>query len=230
MRLSISRLLILLLALAGPALAEPVAHIRIDRSDVVYAVNADQTYTETVTIDRTLLTTRGIQSRDRSAISFYPDQQTLEVMEAWVEQPDGTRLQVGPENRFTRPSAASQDAPGFTSSMTTTIVYPQLRPGSRTHVKFRRVQTTRPMLGFNAWSEAELEDPTLEDRMEIDLPADLKLQWRSRGAVTVTDSTEAGTRRVVAEMPPTQGQEPERSTVDTSDFQPILRDTASGRK
>ena len=222
MRPSIVRLLILLFALAGPARAEHVAHIRIDLSDVVYTVNPDQTYTETVTIDRTLLTTRGIQSRDRSAISSYPDQQTLEVLEAWVDQPDGTRLPVGPESRFTRPSAATQDAPGFTASLTTTIVYPQLRPGSRTHVKFRRVQTTRPVLGFNAWSEAELEDPTLRDRMEIDLPADLKLQWRSRGAVTVTDSTEDGIRRVVAEMPPTQGQEPERSSVDTSDFQPIF--------
>ena len=221
------RLLILLLALAGTARAEPatgghVAHVRIDRSDIVYTVNPDRTYTESVTLDRTLLTTRGIQSRDRSEISYYPDQQTLEVLEAWVDEPDGTRLPVGPENRFTRPSAASEDAPGFTSSLTTTIVYPQLRPGSRTHVKFRRVQTTPPLLGFNVWSEAELEDPTLEDRTEIDLPADVGFQWRSRGPVKVSDTTDSGRRRVVATMPPAEGQDSERSSVDTSDFQPIF--------
>ena len=195
-------------ALAGPARAEPVAHVRIDRSDVVYAVNADQTYTETVTIDRTLLTARGIQSRDRSAITYYPDQQTLEVLEAWVDQPDGTRLPVGPESRFTRPSAASQDAPGFTGSLTTTIVYPQLRPGSRTHVKFRRVQTTPPLLGFNAWSEAELEDPTAGGP-DGDRPA--RRRWRCAGQAaarcTVTDTTAGGRRRIVAEMPPSPGQD-----------------------
>ncbi len=222
MRLWLPRLLILLLAMAAPAHAEHVVNVRTDRSDIVYAVNPDQTYTETVTLDRTLLTPRGIHGHDRSAMSFYPEQQTLEVLEAWVDQPDGTRLQVGPENRFTRPSEASQDAPGFTSSLTTTIVFPQLRPGSRTHEKFRRVQTTPPMLGFNAWSEAGLTDPVLVDRMTIDLPAGLALQWRSRGAVTVTDGTEAGSRHIVAEMAPTQGQDPERSTVDSSDFQPIF--------
>ena len=173
MRHWLARLVILLLAVAAPARVAHVAHLRIDRSDIVFTVNPDQTYTETETVDRTLLTTRGIQACDRSAITYYPDSQTLEVLEAWVDQPDGTRLQVGPENRFTRPSAASESAPGFTGSLTTTVVYPQLRPGSRTHVSFRRVQTTPPLLGFNVWSEAEDEDPVLEDRVTIDLPADL---------------------------------------------------------
>jgi transglutaminase-like putative cysteine protease len=222
MSIWLPRLLILLLAVAGPARAEHVAHVRIDRSEIVYTVNPDQTYTETSTVDRTLLTTRGIRSRDRSEITFYPDQQTLEVLEAWVDQPDGSRVQVGPENRFTRPSAASQEAPGFTSSLTTTIVYPQLRPGSRTHSKYRLVQTTPPLLGFSAWSEAEFEDPTLADRLEIDAPADFTLNWRSRGTVTVSDATAAGRRHIVAEMAPTEGQDPERHAVDTSDFQPIF--------
>ena len=222
MRFWVLRLLFVLLVVAGPARAEHVVNVRTDRSDIVYAVNPDQTYTETVTVDRTLVTTRGIQSHDRSAMSFYPDQQTLEVLEAWVDQPDGTRLQVGPENRFTRPSEATQDAPGFTNSLTTTIVFPQLLPGSRTHEKFRRVQTSPPMLGFTAWSEAGLTDPVLVDRMEVDLPAALKLRWQSRGAVTVSDSTEGASRHIVAEMLPTNGQDPERSSVDSSDFQPIF--------
>ena len=77
MRRWLPRLFLLVCALAGPARAEPVAHVRIDRSDVVYTVNPDQTYTETVTVDRTLLTARGIRQRDRSAITYYPDQQRL---------------------------------------------------------------------------------------------------------------------------------------------------------
>ena len=222
MRFWLIRLLFVAFALAGPARAEPVAHARIDRSDIVYAVNPDETYSETTTLDRTLLTSRGIQSLDRTAITFYPGQQTLEVLEAWVDQPDGTRLQVGPEGRFTRPSAASEDAPGFTGSLTTTVVYPQLRPGSRTHISYRRVQTVPALLGFAAWSEAELESPVVQDRMSIDLPAALPLRWSSRGAVTVTDSTEAGRRHIVAEMAPSPGQRPERNAVDPADFEPLF--------
>jgi transglutaminase-like putative cysteine protease len=215
-------LLLFVLVLAGPAHAEHVANVRVDRSDVVYAVNADQSYSETVTVDRTLLTPRGIQMRDRSAITYYPDQQNLEVLEAWVDQPDGSRVQVGPDGRFTRPSSATQGAPGFTGSLTTTIVYPQLRPGSRTHIKLRRVQRTPPLLGFNAWSQGELVNPTLEDRMEIDLPTSVALHWRSRGAVTVTDDVDGDHRRIVAEIAPSPGQEPERSAVDASDYQPLF--------
>jgi len=216
------RLFLLVCALAGPARAEPVAHVRIDLSNVAYTVNPDQTYTETVTLDQTLLTTRGIRQHDRSAITYWPDQQRVEVLEAWVDQPDGARLEVGPDNRFTRPSASSQEAPGFTNSLTTTIVFPQLRPGSRTHVMFRRVQFTPPLLGFGAWNEAELENASVVDRLEIDLPATLPLRWASRGAVAVSDTVADGRRRIVAEMAPSPGQEPERGTVDSSDFQPIF--------
>ena len=136
--------------------------------------------------------------------------------------PTAARLQVADEGRFTRPSASSQQAPGFTGSLTTTIIYPQLRPGSRTHIKFRRVQLTPPLLGFNAWSQAEAVDPAVQDRMEIDLPTSLGLHWCSRGAVTVTDNVEGDRRRIVAEMAPSPGHEPERSAVDASDYQPIF--------
>jgi transglutaminase-like putative cysteine protease len=214
--------LLILLADAASGHAEEVAHVRLDRSIATYEVAENGSYVETAEIDRTLLTPRGIQSRDRFAVTFYPDTQTLDVLEAWVDQPDGTRLPVGPENRFTRPSASSQSAPGFTGSMTTTVVYPQIRPGSRTHVKFRREQRTPPLLGFNAWSERELENPTVEDRVVIEAPATLALHWGERGGVTVTDTTADGRRRIVAEMPPGPGQEPERGAVSTSDFQPLF--------
>jgi transglutaminase-like putative cysteine protease len=221
----LSRLLVPILlaaAASAPARAERVAHVRLDRSVVTYEVAADASYVETSEIDRTLLTPRGIQSRDRFSVTYYPDTQTLDVLEAWVDQPDGSRLPVGPENRFTRPSAAGQGAPGFTGSLTTTVVYPQLRPGSRIHVKFRRVQRTPPLLGFNAWSEQELENPTVEDRLVIEAPATLALHWGERGGVAVTDTTTDGRRRIVAEMPPGPGQDAERSAVDTSDYQKLF--------
>ena len=211
----------MLLVLAGPAHAGHVANVRTDRSDIVYAVNPDQTYTETVTVDRTLLTTRGIQSHDRSAMSFYPDQQTLEVLEAWVDQPDGTRLQVGPESRFTRPSASSQSAPGFTGSLTTTIVYPQLRPGSRTHIKFRRVQTA-----CRCWVSTPGRKPSWKTLRR-------RTGWKSisrRRCPKVEKSRRRDGHRCHGRRSPAdrgrngadQGQAPERGAVDSSDFQPIF--------
>ncbi|CAH2604152.1 conserved exported protein of unknown function [Rhodovastum atsumiense] len=205
-----------------PPSPKHVAHVRVDRAVTVFTVNADGTYTETAELDHTLLTQRGVAQRDRAAVTFYSRSQRLEVLEAWVDQPDGTRLPVGPEGRFTRPSAASQGAPGFTGSQTTTVVFPQVRPGSRTHIKYRRIQTTPPLLGFNAWSEGELENAAVEDRLVIDAPAGLPLYWKSRGSVTVTETSEAGRRRIEAVIAPSSGQAPERDAVASSDFQPIF--------
>lgn len=212
------------LLLAVPALAEePVPlNARRDLFDARYVVAADQTYTETITSEITLLTPRGIAQHDRVSVTFYPKSQKLEVLEAWVVQPDGTRVEVGPEGRFTRPSAASQNAPGFTGSLTTTVVFPRLQPGSRTHIVWRRTQTTPPTLGFAAWSIASLEDASVIDRLSIEAPADLPLHWGARGGVLTTDTTEGALQHITAEMPPQPGARPEPAAVNPTDFQPLF--------
>lgn len=204
------------------ARCEATVNARQDIFDARYVVNDDQTYTETVTSEVTPLTPLGIRQHDRAAVTFYPKSQTLEVLEAWVDQPDGARLQVPPDGRFTRPSAASQSAPGFTGSMTTTVVFPQLRPGSRTHIVWRRTQTTPPNLGFSAWSIATLEEASVIDHLAIDAPAGLALHWAVRGPVATTDSTQGARRHITADMPPQPGARPEPAAVSPSDFQPLF--------
>ena len=82
----------MLLGWAMPALAQDaITHARIDRAVDRYVVAADLTYVEVSEQDITLLTQRGLRSGDRAARTFYPDKQALEVVEAWVDQPDGTR-------------------------------------------------------------------------------------------------------------------------------------------
>ena len=216
-RLAVRRLgrlaapLLAALLLAVPAIAgetAPTLNARRDLFDDRYVVAADQTYTETLTSEITLLTPRGIAQHDRARVTFYPKSQKLEVLEAWVVQPDGTRVEVGPEGRFTRPSAASQNAPGFTGSLTTTVVFPRLQPGSRTHVVWRRTQITPPTLGFAAWSIASLEDASVVDRLSIEAPAGLPLHWGARGGVRTTDTTKGALRHITAEMPPQPGARP----------------------
>ena len=199
--------LVVVLVVAVPAGAVPAANARLDRSDVVYAVNADQTYSETATIDRTLLTTRGIQSHDRSAITYYPDQQKPGRAGSLGGPARRQPAAGGPdEGRFTRPSASSQQAPGFTGSLTTTIVYPQLRPGSRTHIKFRRVQLNAAAARVQRLVAGGSGGPggSRTGWRSTCRPA-LALNWRSRGAVAVTDKVEGDRRRIVAEMAPSPG-------------------------
>jgi transglutaminase-like putative cysteine protease len=202
--------------------AEAVVHARLDLSASTFEVHDDLTYVETTEIDYTLLTPRGLNEHERSQQTFYPDSQSLDIMEAWVTEPDGTRVPVTAENMFTRPSAASEEAPGFVGSMTTTVLFPRLREGSQTHIKYRLTQKTPPLLGFNVWDEAAFDTPTTTDWIDITLPARLNFSWAQRGGYSVTDATLAGTRHIHAERDHTKGLESEPSMVSTSDFQPIF--------
>lgn len=219
-------LLLLAVIFPGCGVAASTVNARHDLWDDHFVVATDQTYTETLTSEITLLTPRGIRLHDRATWTFYPQTQKLEVLEAWVDQPDGSRLVVPESGRFTRPSAAAQNAPGFTGGETTTVVFPQLRPGSRTHVVWRLTQISPPKLGFTIGSMADPTDASVIDRLSIDAPADLKLGWAVRGKVVTSDTTvrdSGGPRRhITAEMPPQPGRQPENGEVDPIDFQPLF--------
>jgi hypothetical protein len=217
-------LLLLLLFAPDLARAQHTVHARIDRDIASYEVHHDLTWVVTDTIDITLFTQRGIRARDRSAWTFYPDKQKLDLVEAWVDQPDGSRVAVPSSGVFTRPSAAAQNAPGFVNSMTTTVLFPQLREGSRVHVVWRLTQTTPGLFGFNARNEAYYQWDTGVDETRIDIPADIPLHWGNRG-FEVTDQTENGMRHVVARVHDLPGQEAEPVMVDTADFQPTFEAT-----
>lgn len=215
-------LLVTLSLLAGTARAEHITHARLDRTVAQYVVHEDLTHVLTVTTDWTLMTQRGLRSLDRASYTFYPDKQTLELVEAWVDQPDGSRVVVPAGGVFTRPTAAAQSAPGFTNSQTTTVLFPRLTEGSHTHIVWRLTQTHPSMFGFDAYSVGEFNWDTGVDETRIDIPASVKLTWRARGAVVVTDQTEGVTRHIVATLGGTEGQEAEPGMVNLWDFQPLF--------
>ena len=218
--------LVLLLALwTSSAAAQAVVHARYDNSLEHYVVNRDLTYVLTQAIDRTVFTRRALQSLDRSSYTFYPDKQKLELVEAWVDQPDGSRVLVPEGSVFTRPSSASENAPGFTNSQTTTLLFPQLRAGSRTHAVWKLTQLQPTMFGFSAYSANIFDWDTVNDETVIELPADLPLVWNARGGFEVTDTKDATTRRITARIRNTKGREGEPGMVSQSDFIPLFQAT-----
>ncbi len=211
-------LLLVGLAAARGALSEPVVHARIDRDIAAYRVNRDLTFTRTETVDATLFTVRALRRLDRSEQTFYPDKQALEVVEAWVDQPDGSRVVVEKENMFTRPSTASRSAPGFTDSRTTTVLFPRLQPGSRTHIIWRFTQKVPPLLGFNVINQNMIDWDTGRDETRIDVPADVPLRWHARGGFQVEDNVVNGIRHISARIENTPAREEEPASVSHADF------------
>ncbi len=210
--------------LTSPAGADPPP-LRRDQWTVTIQLNPDLTYVETIEQEYTFLTNAGISLADRDYVPFHPKSQSLELVEAYVIQPDGSRVDAPPGARFTRPSQAAQDTPGFTGGETTTVLFPQLREGSRTHVTWRLTQKTPPVLGFNLAIRPLLEWPTTHMTVRIDAPPGLALRWAQRGGFVVGDTVADGTRHITARLDDVPGQEAEREMVSPSDFLPMFAAT-----
>jgi hypothetical protein len=211
---------------AAPPSGAPTDHSRLDDWSMHFKVAADLTYTETFSQDWTLLTDRGVAQNSRDAVTFHPKSQSLDLVEAWVTQPDGTRLTVTPDAVFTRPSEAAQDAPGFTASETTTVVFPQLHPGSRTHVAWRLTQKTPPLNGFNVWVQVPLEVPAKHIGITLESPVSLDLHTAVRGPFKDAKAETGGMRIETASIDDTAAQLPEPNAVEASDFQPLFLATS----
>ncbi len=220
------RALVVLCLLAAPAWAEPVVHARLDRSIAHYIVNPGLGYVLTSTQDWTLLTQRGLGMRDRATMLFYPSKQSVELVEAWVDQPDGTRVIVPPSSVFTRITPMAANVVGFVTSRTITVLFPQLRLGSRTHVVWKMDRAAPSLLGFNTFWMPEFAWDTALSEIRIDLPASIPLTWRARGGTTVADTSDGGLRHIVARLADHAGQDIEPGMVNINDFMPQFQATS----
>ncbi|HQS84464.1 MAG: hypothetical protein B7Y25_06105 [Alphaproteobacteria bacterium 16-39-46] len=170
----------------------------------------------------TVLTASGISQLQKSTQEFFPKSQTIDVVEAYVLHSDGTKIMVEPDNIFTRPSAESQDAPGFTSSLTTTVVFPQLRLGSQTYIKWKLKQLKPSVLGFDQIISPPFESGIKNLEVLFILPKTLKLAWKERGGFIVQDTIQDSMRHIHAKI---KNVPPQTSQVDMASslgFSPIF--------
>ncbi len=112
-------------------------------------LNPNMTGTQLIHAEIDILTPEGIEIATKIPIPDYDLlMRTLTIKEAFVLQPDGTKIIVPKENIFTRPSAESQTAPGFSNNVTTTLLFPQLKVGSRLNFTFEFTIKDYGVYGF----------------------------------------------------------------------------------
>ena len=133
------------------------------------------------------------------AALLYAGYQSLELVEAWVERPDGERIQVTEDGVFTRMSEAAQTAPGFVNSRTTTVVFPQLTVGSKTHVAWRFTDGSTG-LGFNHVYQPDFSVPLEVADITLNVPATAAIAWRTRGPFEVKERTAGVTKTIHARL------------------------------
>ncbi len=193
-----------------------IHNVRIDNYENKYLINSDYTYTCLKTQQTTLLTKQGIEDWKRDYLDYSPDTQSVELIDAYVIQPNGKKIKVTKENIFTRSSP--EYVPGFTNDLRMTIVFPQLKVGSKTFVQWKLIQKKPFTVGLSDVETPFFSIPVVKESIEIELPTSLKLHWKKRGNYTVTDTYEGNLRRIKAVITNRPGYNFENGMVSTWDF------------
>lgn len=210
------------LGISASISAETVTNLREDFTQISIHLNADQTYETRMIEKTTLLTPRGIMQGQSTSETFFPDRQKEVLVKAYVKQPDGKIIPVTKANVFTRPSQASQDAPGFSNSLTTTVLFPQVVPGSQTYVEWQETQFKPSEFGFNFMISPDF--PAEVDRQDItlNLPVDMALHLAARGGYQI-QTTLVNHRKIIHVIFQHKPEQiPENNMVDPLDFNPVF--------
>ncbi|WFR95961.1 DUF3857 domain-containing protein [Rhizobium tumorigenes] len=163
-----------------------------------YEVAPDYTYKFTMVIDDFVQKQAQIKDLSQFAMAYDPARTSFHFIKGWVDGPDGVRHEPAPDAIFTRPSTASRDAPGFVSSVTTTIVMPAVTTGSHVHYEIEEVISKPSLMGFNPWAWLDPFENASE-HVVIDIPNTLPLTVAGQGGFEVTDTTTNGMRHIVAD-------------------------------
>lgn len=215
---------VLLLAIDLPARAAEAVE---QTESLHYEVAPDYSYKLMVVADRFVDKQAEVNDASHISYTYDPDRTAFHLVEGWVDGPDGHRHKPASDAIFTRPSAASHDAPGFVSSVTTTVVMPGVVKGSHVHYEAEETVRKLPLMGFNpiAWLSPFM---TADEHVVIDIPADLPLSIGNQGGFVVSDTTTNGMRHIVADAGvrnvSTRDREPHMAP--TEEFEPMFLATS----
>jgi transglutaminase-like putative cysteine protease len=175
----------------GPNDTDDPQGLRLDSKEISITVHDDLTCDAVTDATRTVVSAAGITAGQRADVTFDPDTQSVEMVEAYVTRPGGTRVDVTKDNVFTRPSAAAQDTPGFAHGRTTSVVFPQLAIGTSTHVRWKFADRSHSTLGFSYVFRPPFSLAAENVHVTVTAPANVNLRSAGRDGFEVKETKNA---------------------------------------
>jgi transglutaminase-like putative cysteine protease len=123
-----------------PPAADPNADVPVEglRGWHTYTVEADGRYVHDAEQIILIRTEKGIQEESQVTLSYTESRETLEVLEAYTEAPDGHHIPVPPDQILTRESPIVSQAPMYADVKVVSIIFPDVEVHSKLHYRTRR--------------------------------------------------------------------------------------------
>lgn len=193
----------------------------VELKKISFHVHEDYTYDSIEELKIRITSFAGAQGINQWDYLYWPQSETFELLEAHVQQPDGTKEKVDEDQVFIRPSKASEEAPGFVNSQTATVVLPNVQEGSIIYLKTKQSRIKPTPYKFNLLTgETFSEMKKLE--VSIDAPKDLYLKWDKIKNLPVTETFTKNRRHITFSLKNVPRKEPEPHMLKPRDFMPLF--------
>ena len=167
---------------ADAAPAAPQVNYQILRQSIALHINADGSYSETVSRVAQPLTIAGVSAVGHVEIAYPANFATVKVLDAYTETVTHQRVDVVPSQIFNQSTPTAVQAPFLSDGHVMSLLYSAVTPGAEVHLKY--VETfQRPYLpGVYALSEVLApEIPVQATDISITAPASMHLHYQARG-------------------------------------------------
>lgn len=197
--------------------------VSIEREVDTFIVNPDGSYRETLEYTERIETPKAVISEGAQYVGYPSSRETIESLEAWIIQPDGTKIVVPPESIRTQEEDTSGGSTEFSDYKYKVIIYPQVQVGSRLY--WKTVSTVRPLFEGQFFQTYGLSRTVRMDHWEVDiaLPIGKPLYIEQRGVAggLVGKSADKDHYRFVYQH--LTALPPEEVGVSTFDYGDVLR-------
>ncbi|GLO13431.1 hypothetical protein PPUJ20028_20120 [Pseudomonas putida] len=135
---------------------------------------------------------RAIKTNAEQPLSYNRSLETLEVLEAYTQKPDGRKVQVDAAHIKEQQELASAQAPMFQDSLSKVVIFPEVAVGDRLVLRYQRNRSTPLFPGQFEDITVPRFHPVGQFALTYDLPQGMPLQADTRGFKASQPATRDG--------------------------------------
>jgi len=192
--------------------------VTVEKMAQSFVINADGSYVQDYESVMRINEERGIRSRAQQPVSYNRSLDTLEIVEAFTQKPDGRKVAVSAEQIKEQQERASADSPMFQDSRVKVVIFPEVAVGDRLTLRYRLVRKTALFPGEFIDSASPSLYPMEQFNLTYDLPADNPLYVDAKGFNASTPAAAPGRKVYRWDYVPAEKNRPEQGAVAYMDY------------
>lgn len=192
--------------------------VTLEKTRQTYTVQADGSFRQDVELVLLINEERAIKTKAQRALSYNRSLESLEVLEAFTQKPDGRKVVVAADRIKEQQERASSQAPMFSDALNKVVIFPEVAVGDRLVLHYQRNRHAPLFAGHFEDITVPEFNPVGQFTLVYDLPAGMTLHADARGFKPSTPKGAAGRKVYQWDYVPAQRARIETGAVSYLDY------------